>query len=131
MLKVIMPDAIDVSRGADSRVGGELGYRFYTGRNGADGFFAGVSGVAMPFVYPRVTPDLKSQVVSFNAYGAALDLGFQAIVGSGFTIGGGIGVMAIAYSPPASVKPPPGVQAPSYPEPHVLPRLLFAAGWSF
>lgn len=85
----------------------------------------------MPIAYPRVTENLRAEVVSFNAYGAALDLGVQAIIGPGFTIGGGIGVMALAYTPPASVAPPSGIQVPPYPEPHVLPRLLMMAGWAF
>jgi hypothetical protein len=131
MLRVVMPSQIDVSRGADSRFGGELGYRLYSGTEGAHGLFAGISGVAMPIMYPRVTQELRSEVVSFNAYGGAIDIGAQAITSSGFTIGGGVGVMALSYTPPASVKPPPGVQVPTLPEPHVLPRLLLAAGWSF
>lgn len=131
MLRVLLPKEIDVGKGADARLGGELGYRFYTGAEGAHGLFAGISGVAMPIVYPRVGQDLKSDVVSFHAYGGAIDVGVQAITSSGFTIGGGLGVMYLAYTPPASIKPPPGVQAPSFPELHVLPRLLLAAGWSF
>ena len=74
---------------------------------------------------------LRAEVVSFNAYGGALDVGVQAVVGPGFTIGGGVGVMALAYTPPASIAPPAGAQVPSYPEPHVLPRLLIMAGWAF
>jgi hypothetical protein len=138
MLRVVMPKEINVDDGAQARFGGELGYRFYTGHDGANGLFAGVSGVAMPIMYPRVSQDplrspqgLKSDVVSFYSFGGAIDVGVQAITSSGFTVGGGVGVMYLAYEPPASVKPPPGVAAPSYPELHVLPRLLLSAGWSF
>jgi hypothetical protein len=121
---------IDASS-ADMKLGGELGYRFHTGANGAHGLFVGLSGLAMPIAYPRVTPELKSEVVSFYAYGGALDVGVSAITSGGFTIGGGLGVMALAYSPPVSVKPPPGISVLPLPEPHVLPRALLAAGWSF
>jgi hypothetical protein len=131
MLRVLMPKEVDTSHGAPAKVGGELGYRFYSGRDGANGFFAGISGVAMPIAYPRVTADYKSEVTSFYAFGGAVDLGVQAITTGGFTIGGGIGGMYLAYSPPASVTPPAGVSAPSIPQPHILPRLLVAAGWSF
>ena len=131
MLRVLMPSEVDVSRGADARFGGELGYRFYSGSDGAHGLFAGASGVAMPIAYPRVSSDAKSEVVSFHAYGGAIDVGAQAITSSGFTIGGGLGVMYLAYAPPVSATPPPGVSVPSVPEPHVLPRLLLSAGWSF
>ena len=131
MLRVLMPNENDVSKGAGSLLGGELGYRFYSGDEGAHGLFAGVSGVAMPIAYPRVSADLTSEVVSFHAYGGAIDVGVQAITSSGFTIGGGLGVMYLAYTPPASAQPPAGVSVPSLPEPHVLPRLLVSAGWSF
>jgi hypothetical protein len=85
----------------------------------------------MPLAAPRLTSDYRAEVISFMAYGAALDVGVQAVVGGGFTIGGGVGVAALAYSRPVSATPPPGIELPSYPEPHVLPRLLFAAGWAF
>ncbi len=131
MLRVLMPSEIDVSKGADARFGGELGYRLYAGAEGAQGLFAGISGVAMPIVYPRVSPDLKTEVLSFHAYGGAIDVGAQAITSSGFTIGGGLGVMYLAYTPPHSATPPADLAIPSIPEPHVLPRLLLSAGWSF
>ncbi|MBX3187984.1 MAG: hypothetical protein KF819_13255 [Labilithrix sp.] len=130
MLEILVPDA-EIGRGPSSRVGAELGYRFYTGRDGPTGFFAGPSFLAMPIAYPRVTESLQAEVVSFHAYGAAFDLGAQIVTGAGFTFGGGIGVMALAYRAPASMAPPPGVTVPSYPEPHVLPRLLLQAGWAF
>jgi hypothetical protein len=58
-------------------------------------------------------------------------VGVQAVVGPGFTLGGGLGVMALAYDRPASATPPAGIELPSYPEPHVLPRVLVMAGWAF
>lgn len=131
MLRVLMPKAVDTSHGAPAKVGGELGYRFYSGRDGANGFFAGISGVAMPLAYPRLNQDLKSEVVSFYGFGGAVDVGVQAITSAGFTIGGGIGGMYLAYEPPKSVTPPAGVDVPKVAEPHFLPRLLLAAGWSF
>jgi hypothetical protein len=85
----------------------------------------------MPLAAPRLASDYRPEVVSFMAYGASLDVGVQAVVGPGFTIGGGVGVMALAYAPPASATPPAGLELPSYPVPHVLPRLLIAAGWAF
>jgi hypothetical protein len=131
MLDVVMPREIDTSKGADTLPGGEIGWRVYSGDDGAHGLFAGISGVAMPLAYPRVGDDFRSSVASFHGYGAAFDVGVQAMTGSGFTIGGGVGVMYLAYAVPPSVTPPPGVSVPDLPQPHVLPRLLLAAGWSF
>jgi hypothetical protein len=122
----------EVERGTlPGAFGGELGYRLYSGSEGASGLFAGISALATPMFYPRVTEQLRAEVVPLTAYGGAIDVGAQAILGSGFTIGGGVGVMGLAYTPPASVKAPAGVDAPTFVEPHVLPRLLLAAGWSF
>jgi hypothetical protein len=131
MLRRLLPSDVEVGGGPPSRPGGELGYRFYTGQRGATGLFVGPSAVAMPLVYPRLGPDLRGEVVSFYAYGAALDVGVQAITDAGFTIGGGLGAMYLAYTPPSSVTPPAGVSVPTFIEPHVLPRVLIAAGWSF
>lgn len=129
MWKIVLPS---VELGEPSPLfGAEVGYRYYSSREAPSGLFVGPSFVAMPLAYPRVGEDLKASLATFHAYGAALDVGAQIVTSSGFTFGGGIGVMAIAYTPPASISPPPGVEVPSYPEPHVLPRLLLAAGWAF
>ena len=108
-------------------LGGELGYRLYSGRIGADGLFVGPSFVSMPLAYPRLATDLRSaDLVRFSAMGAALDVGVQKVTSAGFTIGGGIGVMYLAYELPADNR-----RLPVGLEPHVLPRLLLTAGWSF
>lgn len=125
-----LPD-MTVGEGPQSRFGGELGYRLYTGSDGPTGLFVGPSFVAMPLAAPRLTADYRTEVVSFMAYGAALDVGVQAVVGPGFTLGGGVGVMALAYDTPASATPPAGIDLPSFPAPHVLPRLLVNVGWAF
>jgi hypothetical protein len=124
IVRHLVPSNVDVGSGPPSRPGGEIGYRFYTGQHGA-------SAVVMPLIYPRLGQDLRAEVVSFNAYGGALDVGLQAITDFGLTLGGGLGVMYLVYTPPASVTPPAGVSAPTFVQPHVLPRLLFTAGWSF
>ena len=130
-MRLVMPTNVDLAESPKPMLGGELGYRFYTGENGASGLFIGPSAVVMPIAYPRVRNDLKMEVQSLHAFGAALDVGAQIVTSSGFTFGGGLGVMGLAYSPPESVKPPAGVEAPKFVEPHVFPRLLLAAGWSF
>ncbi|MDB4936289.1 MAG: hypothetical protein JWP87_3261 [Labilithrix sp.] len=130
ILRTLLPD-VALGDGPQSRLGGEIGYRLYSGADDPTGVFIGPSLVAMPLAAPQLTGDYRVEVTSFMAYGAALDIGVQAVVGAGFTIGGGVGVTALAYSRPASAAPPAGIELPSYPEPHVLPRLLFAAGWAF
>jgi hypothetical protein len=108
-------------------LGGELGYRLYSGSIGADGLFAGGSFVSMPLAYPRLAADLRSaDLVRFNALGAAFDVGVQKVTSSGFTLGGGVGVMYLVYDMPQDFR-----RIPIGFEPHVLPRLLLTAGWSF
>jgi hypothetical protein len=117
----------DEVHAAGASLGGELGYRLYSGRSGADGLFVGPSFVSMPLAYPRLANDLASaDLVRFNSVGAAFDIGVQKVTSSGFTIGGGVGVMYLSYDLPSDNR-----RLPLTIEPHVLPRLLLAAGWSF
>ncbi len=117
----------DINDNSGTSLGGEIGYRLYSGSVGADGAFVGGSFVSMPLAYARLDHDLASaDLVRFNAPGAAFDLGVQKVTSSGFTLGGGVGVMYLAYTMPADVR-----RLPIGFEPHVLPRLLLAAGWSF
>lgn len=116
--------------------GGELGYRVYSRNEGAAGLFAGASFVLMPIAYPRLGAGMRPEIVSYHAHGGALDVGVQAILKGGITIGGGVGVMALAYPRPDNAELPPEIAAaapplPTLPAPRVLPRLLFAAGYSF
>lgn len=127
LVRQFVPNGI-VLTDPPSRVGGELGYRLYTSGRSASGFFMGPSLLLMPIAYPRAT-DAGLEVTSFHAFGAALDVGVQAVTSGGFTIGGGVGVMGLAYSLPRSNVG--GVEIPTVPTPHVLPRLLLATGWSF
>ena len=78
--------------------GGELGYRFYTGSKGPNGFFIGPS-----FIFASYTanpPDGAQGVASksFTAIGGALDLGGQAVIGPGIVIGGGFGLQYTSNS---------------------------------
>jgi hypothetical protein len=116
--------------------GGELGYRVYSSRTGAAGVFAGASFVLMPIAYPRLGASMKPEIVSYHAHGGALDVGVQTILAGGITIGGGVGVMALAYPRPENASLPAEIAAvapplPTFPAPRVLPRLLLTAGYSF
>lgn len=108
--------------------GGELGYRFYTGDRGANGFFIG------PVVTLLTSSSTTTQNVngartegstSFLAYGGGLDLGGQHVFKNGVTIGGGVGAMYLASSASS------GASSTTIKFEGVLPRLLFTAGYSF
>lgn len=125
MIELLVPSGAEIGSGPSTLPGGELGYRLYTSGASASGLFVGPSFVLMPIAYPRVRDDGKVDIDAQHAYGAALDVGAQMVTSAGFTVGGGLGAMVLAYTPPKSYG---GI---AFAEPHVLPRLLFMAGWSF
>ena len=97
----------------DSRSGDfgyEAGYRFYTGKLGAEGFFFGPSIL------------LRPGKVKLTTYGIAMDGGVQAILGSGITAGAAIGMEFTRT---------PGLEDRYGTQNHVSGRLLLALGYSF
>jgi hypothetical protein len=111
--------------------GGELGYRVYSGKRGADGLFLGGSFVAMPVAYPRLGAiDARSaqatvELQRIYGVGGAIDIGAQTVTSWGLTIGGGLGASFLAYDYPNDPSRLP------YALPNVLPRLLLQTGYSF
>jgi hypothetical protein len=105
--------------------GGELGYRLYSGRRGADGLFIGGSFVAMPVAYPRLGRDRAVELERIYGVGGAVDIGAQTVTSWGLTIGGGLGASFLAYGMPNDPSRLP------FAMPNVLPRLLLQTGYSF
>jgi hypothetical protein len=106
--------------------GGELGYHFYTGKKGANGFFVGPS-----FVYMRTTSSSEclevgcsvEPEIDFTTYGVALDLGGQVVFDNGITLGAGGGLMYLRSSGGAEGGSLIKFQG-------TLPRILFTIGYS-
>jgi|GEM_PF-767082 len=74
-----------------SGFGAEIGYRFYSGNKGFNGFFAGPSLLLAS--YTSSGNLLGSEVsTSFSSIGWAWEVGGQAQLGGGFIIGGGGGM---------------------------------------
>lgn len=67
--------------------GAELGYRFYTGDHGANGFYIGPS-----FLFGAYSTSLGDQKSSFTTLGGAIDLGGQALIAKHVVLGGGFGL---------------------------------------
>jgi len=106
----------------------ELGYHFYTGEKGPNGFFIGPSLILM-----RDKRTLTASHDSYgdeslegtgNWYGVALDFGGQHVFDGGFTIGGGLGAMRLTRN---------GIENSGVTIKYtgVLPRFLFMIGYSF
>lgn len=107
-------------------LGGELGYHFYTGSKGANGFFVGPS-----FLMSRTTLNAECMKVGCDAdpeatittYGVAVDLGGQHVFDNGITLGGGGGLMYLKSSAEAEGDTVLKFEG-------VLPRFLFTVGYS-
>jgi hypothetical protein len=112
--------------------GAELGYHFYSGTKGANGFYVGPSLVLWnSSVSTSASATANGNTQNTNAsssifvYGAALDVGAQHIFDNGFTIGGGAGVMYLTASNTTAAS------SSSYKVSGTLPRFLFTIGYSF
>jgi hypothetical protein len=121
----------DDNKTSYTNFGAELGYHFYTGERGANGFFVGPSLLYMRSnVTDKATVAGQTAEASSNmdVYGAALDIGGQHVTKGGFTIGGGIGAMYLKASASGSAN---GQTSSTVKFDGVLPRFLLTVGYSF
>jgi hypothetical protein len=103
--------------------GGELGYRYYTGRGGLRGLFLGPSVFA-----DWVTADAQDgSQTKYVYYGIAADVGYQALITDRVSLSFGAGLQ---YGRPDKDIPRQGFMAKYYANPIVLPRLLVSIGWA-
>jgi hypothetical protein len=105
-------------------LGGELGYRYYTGTDGPRGLFFGPSLLLAAL---EAAP-ARGATTSFENYGVALDVGYQALVADRWVVGLGGGLQ---YNRPTTTFPQQELPASVYANPGVRPRLLLALGVAF
>jgi hypothetical protein len=130
MVRPFMPANVQIRDGATSpSLGGEIGYRLYSGRTGANGLFIGGSFVAMPLAYPRLTSATMGRATveleRMYGFGGAVDVGAQVITSFGLTLGGGLGATFLSYEEVKDSSRLP-IAMPS-----VLPRMLLQTGYAF
>jgi hypothetical protein len=103
--------------------GAELGYRYFLGRGGLRGFFAGPSLILGHFTAAAENGDQ----VPFWDVGFAADAGWQTLIADRLVVSLGAGVQVLLQdrSIPAQSFP-----ARIYANGGVLPRLLLAVGWA-
>jgi hypothetical protein len=106
--------------------GSELGYRFYTGEKGANGFYVGPSVLAAH--YSASAEGLPS--TSFNSIGAAVDAGGQWILGPGIVVGFGFGLQYTSVSAGGDTDGLP-LTAAIIAGGGVRPRTLLTVGYAF
>ncbi len=109
--------------------GGELAYRFYSGSEGANGFFIG-PGIILARSQLHSTRTAangasSSADVSVFSYGGFIDVGGQLVTRGGFTLGAGTGI-GYVFSDVSNVATSRSVKVSG-----VLPRVLFTLGYSF
>lgn len=104
--------------------GAELGYRFYTGSRGANGFFVGPFATFISSTAKASTATTSAES-SISIYGGGVDIGGQHVFRSGFTIGAGGGLMYVTASESNTT------ESSVFKVSGVLPRFLFTLGWSF
>lgn len=102
-------NAVGFTGPSSTGFGVELGYHYWMTSTEPEGVFLGPS-LLIDSTKPAPGFD------RFTAYGAAFDVGYQAIVGSGFTLAAGGGILFITAS---------GVPVKA------APRVLLSIGWTF
>lgn len=116
----------DYNYGTLSGGGAELGYRFYTGRKGPNGFFVGPSFLFGSYTASRTgVPD-----DSFTSVGGAVDFGGQGVVGPGVIIGGGFGIQYTKTSHELNTDNL-NLASVLVAEGGTRPRFLFSVGYAF
>jgi len=80
--------------------GGEVGYRFYSGDHGPQGFFAGASFLVaeLEYVHGNPVPIAYDHAndTQYVQLGGALDVGYQLVFQGNFALGAGVGVQYTA-----------------------------------
>lgn len=117
------------SKSSISGFGGEIGYHFYTGEKGANGFFvgptAGVFNLKTKSSCTGCGPLSSSAESSGTSAHVGIDLGGQHVFDNGITLGGGGGLMRFVSS--SDTKSDSSFSKFS----GTLPRFLFTVGYSF
>jgi hypothetical protein len=119
----------DVDVGSLNGFGGELGYRFYTGDRGMNGFFIGPSVLFASWSQSSDIPNAPSGD-GFTAIGGALDLGGQAVIGPGVIVGGGFGLQYTSNSIDVETKDL-NIASAAIAGGGVRPRFLLSVGYGF
>jgi MYXO-CTERM domain-containing protein len=105
-------------------LGGELGYRWYSGHDGPRGLYVGPSLLLARFwAVPA-----RGETIPFWNLGLAVDVGWQAIVADRWVVGVGAGAQ---YTVPTASFPAQELPASVYAIRGLRPRLLMALGYAF
>ncbi len=117
----VAPDVMRTNR--FTGVGGELGYRYYTGSRGMNGIFIGPSIIGGVY-----NADLMQGNTAFTNIGVAADIGIQQVFFDHLALGAGAGIQYLSVSENfGDLATGPSTIASS----GFKPRLLAQAGYAF
>jgi hypothetical protein len=104
-------------------IGGEIGYRYYTGHRGPNGVFVGPSLIAGVY-----NAGLPSGNQAFTNIGIAGDVGVQDILWNHLVVGAGVGIEYLSVSHDFGDLPtgPSTIASSGF-----KPRVLLSAGYGF
>ncbi len=105
-------------------LGGELGYRYYSGERGPRGWFVGPSLI---LGWLTATAENGSSL-GYLDYGVAADIGYQLLVGDSVAVSLGAGLQ---YTRTSKAIPNQQFPADIYANNLARPRVLLSLGWAF
>jgi hypothetical protein len=115
--------------------GAELGYRYYTGVKGPNGFFVGPSLLFARYRESVTVVDSQGNASvaadSFTSIGGAIDIGGQGVVGPGIVVGGGFGLQYTTNSKTVANTDNFNLTSALIAGGGVRPRFLFTIGYAF
>jgi hypothetical protein len=118
------PYALNVLSQTFKGFGGELGYRYYSGKGGPRGFFAGPS-----LLLAAITATAGNGTqTSFGDVGIAADAGYEALVADAVAVSVGAGLQ---YTFTTRSIPDQQLPASIYANERLYPRLLLSMGYAF
>lgn len=121
----------DLFLGSITGFGAEVGYRYYTSTKGPAGFYVGPSLIIGSYsVSNSAWFDGASRDTSFVSYGAAIDVGGQAVIGPGIVVGGGFGLQYTRTTSDVDTTLL-GRSATAAASHSVMPRFLLSVGYAF
>jgi hypothetical protein len=114
-------------------VGGEIGYRWYSGTGGPRGLYVGPSFLlahvtATPAEGAGTTSERDGATIPYWNLGGAIDVGWQAIFADRWVVGLGAGLM---YTVPTHSFPAEELPASVYANRGLRPRFLLGLGVAF
>jgi hypothetical protein len=115
--------------------GAEVGYRWYSGQDGPQGFFVGTSFIALSLRYLHAAPNdvalSTPEDTSYVQLGGAVDAGYQIVLLGNLAAGAGVGVQYTLDTQEPTFEAPGNSLHELLYGPGLRPRVLLSVGAAF